>query len=177
MPITIPKEGISVRHLAESLGLWEQISAGVSSRCCGDRATVLLPQIAAIRVLGSRATSRLGSYTFRGKDPVCIRLQLAQEPESLCRTFLHELAHACDHLYRGWRPRRRFGHGEQWRRWAQILGAAPRSAGSSKAVTALHQQRQKLVAVCQGCGAEIRRARRLNQKGRYIHPPCGGTLK
>lgn len=172
----IPKEGLLVRDLAEQLGLWEQVDAAVRYICDAATDKELLYKLAAIRVVDSRATSRLGSYVYRGRDPICIRLQFAQEEECLRHTFLHEIAHACDHLHRGWH-RRRFGHGDPWRRWAQALGVDVCVSGSSSVVAGLHQRRKKLVAVCQGCGAEFYRVRRLNRRGNYVHPSCGGTLR
>lgn len=172
----IPKEGLLVRALAEHLDLWAQISAGVRNLCGEDDGRILLHRLATIRVRESFATSRLGSYVFCGKDPVCIRLQFAQEEDCLRQTFLHEISHACDHLHRGWERGRRFGHGSHWRQWAQALGIDACSTGRSSIVAGLHQRRNKLVAVCQQCGTEFYRVRRLNRKGKYIHPACGGTL-
>lgn len=108
---------------------------------------------------------------------MAIRLQFAQERETLHQTFLHEIAHACDHLNQHGSGRRRVGHGVSWRQWALVLGIDTATTGRSAAVATLHLQRQKLVAICLECGAGIYRVRRLNRNNRYIHPPCGGVLK
>lgn len=170
-------KGMSVRVLADELHLWQQIVAGVESFCSATMSKKLLDRLAAIPVVPSRASRRLGCYAFRGDEPVCIRLQFAQEPESLRRTFLHEIAHACDHLDRQKGSRLPVGHGASWRLWALALGTDSTASAGSAAVAALHQRRQKLVAICMLCGAEIYRVRRLNRNKRYLHPLCGGALK
>ncbi|MDA3904103.1 MAG: hypothetical protein PF441_11730, partial [Desulfuromusa sp.] len=105
-------------------------------------------------------------------------LQFAQEPGNLQHTFLHEVAHACDHLSRkhGHQPYRR-AHGSSWKVWAKALGISTQCCGESEAVRALHQQRLKLVAVCQKCGIEFHRVRRLNRNRTYTHNQCGGKIQ
>jgi predicted SprT family Zn-dependent metalloprotease len=171
------KKATNVRGLAVKLGLWQQIIAGVESCCAVAKGKHLLDRLAVIPVVPSRASRRLGCYAFRGSEPVCIRLQFMQEPENLRQTFLHEIAHACDHLNQHTGRQRRVGHGTSWRQWAFTLGIESTTTGSSAAVAALYQRRQKLVAICMVCGAEIYRVRRLNCTHRYIHPACGGVLK
>lgn len=171
------KKGMNVRGLADELSLWQQVVAGVMSQCAAAVGEQLLDHLAVIPVLPSRASRRLGCYAFRGAEPVCIRLQFAQEPDNLRQTFLHEIAHACDHLNQQGERRRRVGHGSSWRQWAFALGIDRATTGRSAAVATLHQQRQKLVAICLVCGAQIYRVRRLNRNNRYLHPPCGGVLK
>ncbi len=170
------KMGMTVRTLAVELRLWRQIVAAVEAQSIAVAGRQLLEKLAVIPVVPSRASRRLGCYVFRGTEPVAIRLQFAQEPKNLRQTFLHEIAHACDHLGQH-SGRRRVAHGDSWRRWALALGIDTTTAGRSPAVAALHQQRRKLVAICLKCGAEIYRVRRLNRNHRYLHPPCGGILK
>lgn len=168
--------GMSVRALADELNLWRQIASAVEAQCIAVSSRQLLERLATIPVVPSRASRRLGCYAFRGSEPVAIRLQFAQEADNLRQTFLHEIAHACDHLSQHG-ERRRVAHGSRWRQWALALGIDTATTGRSPAVIALHQQRRKLVAVCLECGAEIYRVRRLNRNHRYLHPPCGGVLK
>jgi predicted SprT family Zn-dependent metalloprotease len=170
---------MTVKQYADELDLWQRIELAVEGMISPPRIpSALLEKIASIPVQKSRATRRLGAYVSRGGDPVCIRLQFAQEPDNLKQTFLHEVAHACDHLSRkGWHRSYRRAHGLSWKSWAKALGISPQSCGESEAVRDLHQQRLKLVAVCQKCGAEFHRVRRLNRNGTYTHQQCGGRLK
>ncbi len=170
------KKGMSVRTLAIEMNLWRQIVLAVEVQCGAVSGRQMLEKLAVIPVVPSRASRRLGCYVFRGTEAVAIRLQFAQEADSLRQTFLHEIAHACDHLSRPG-GRRRVAHGNSWRQWALAMGIDTATTGHSAAVVALYQRRRKLVAVCLKCGAEIYRVRRLNRTNRYIHPPCGGILK
>ncbi|MBD1400546.1 SprT-like domain-containing protein [Pelovirga terrestris] len=170
------KKGMSVRTLADELNLWRQVVAAIETRSAAVSSRQLLEKLAAIPVTPSRAGKRLGCYAYRGSEPVVIRLQFAQEEDNLRQTFLHEIAHACDHLSQHG-GRRQVAHGSSWRQWALALGIDTATTGCSPAVVALYQQRRKLVAVCLECGAEIYRVRRLNRTNRYLHPPCGGILK
>lgn len=167
---------MTIRQLAEDLGLWRQIESCVHGRCPEESAQQLLEKIAVIPVKASRATTRLGAYVFRGRQAVCIRLQFAQDRHRLRLTLLHEIAHACDHLQASG-SHRRLAHGPGWQEWALALGIEPQVGGVCAAVSALHQRRKKLVAVCLGCGAEIYRVRRLARHGHYLHSTCGGSLK
>jgi predicted SprT family Zn-dependent metalloprotease len=162
----------TVQTLAEQLQLWEQIASAVTATGYGQ----ILEQLARLPVKKSRATRSLGAYVSRGGDPVCIRLQFAQEEEQLKDTLLHEIAHACDHLSRRPSGAYRCAHGESWRLWASALGAAPQRCGQSDQLNALYRQRLKLVGVCQNCGTKFRRVRRLNRRRRYTHPNCGGLI-
>jgi hypothetical protein len=170
------KREMNVRTLAAELNLWRQIVAAVETQCVAVAGQQLLEKLAIIPVAPSRASRRLGCYAFRGAESVVIRLQFAQEADNLRQTFLHEIAHACDHLTQHG-GRRRVAHGNSWRQWALALGIGTATTGRSPAVVALYQQRRKLVAICLECGAEIYRVRRLNRNHRYFHPPCGGALK
>ncbi|MCD6188006.1 MAG: SprT-like domain-containing protein, partial [Desulfuromusa sp.] len=159
---------MTVKQIADELCLWQHIEIAVNTILTKGSASVLLERIATIPVHKSRATRRLGAYVSMGETPVCIRLQFAQEPDNLKQTFLHEVAHACDHLSRkSGRPSYQRAHGSSWKIWAKELGISPQCRGESPAVRQLHQQRLKLVAICQKCGAEFHRVRRLNRNRTY----------
>ncbi len=161
-----------IKTLAETLGLWPQISEAIAR--AGQKS--LLQTIAQLPVRKSSATRSLGAYVSKGGKPLCIRLQFAQEIEQLKDTLLHEIAHACDHLAEQPGQTYRRAHGPTWRAWANALGATAQRRGHSDSVALLHQQRLKVVAVCQNCGAEFKRLRRLNRRRHYTHPACGGRV-
>lgn len=161
-----------VRTLAGQLGLWPQIAAAIVRS--GEKK--LLEKIAGLPVRRSSATRSLGAYVSKAGLPVCIRLQFAQEEQQLKDTLLHEIAHACDHLSQQPGKAYRRAHGPTWRAWARALGTSDQSRGHSEAVAQLHQQQLKLVAICQNCGTEFKRVRRLNRRRQYTHPDCGGKV-
>ena len=168
---------MTVKQHAEEWGLWQHIEFAVEGMIAKRSVAGFLEKIASIPVQKSRATRRLGVYVSRGGEAVCIRLQFAQEPDNLKQTFLHEVAHACDHLsHKGWHKSYRRAHGPSWKSWAKALATSPHSCGESEAVRDLHQRRLKLGAVCQKCGAEFHRVRRLNRNGTYTHQQCGGRI-
>ena len=169
---------MTVKQYADEFDLWQQIEFAVEEMISERSSADFLEQIAMIPLKKSHATRRLGAYVSRGVEPVCIRLQFSQEPDNLKHTFLHEVAHACDHLSgKGWHKSYRRAHGPSWKSWANALGISSKSCGGSEAVRALHQQRLKLVAVCQKCGTEFHRVRRLNRNRKYTHQQCGGRIK
>ena len=169
--VTLPA---TVKELAIELEVWQRIVVVIQKMGHNWK---LLEQVGEIPVRKSSSTRRLGVYVSIGSKPVCIRLQLAQEPDILPETFLHEVAHACDHLTRrfklkGWRG----NHGVPWKNWAAELGISTARCGESSLLNQLHQQRLKLVAKCLKCGDEIHRVRRLNRNRNYIHK-CGGKIE
>jgi len=167
---------MTVKSLATELGLWDDIYQQITN-CAGSKAVRLLARLADLPVKRSHATRRLGSYVSQRGRPLCIRLQFAQEAESLKQTLLHEIAHFCTQQSSSlWRRDRR-SHGPQWQAWAKALGSSTSSCGKSEALNRLHQERLKLVATCQKCGAEFHRARRLNRGRNYFHSQCGGPLQ
>ena len=169
---------MTVKQLAAEFDLWSQVETAVRGMQTGRPAADFLDRIARIPILPSRATRSLGCYMSRSGRAVCIRLQFAQEPDTLKQTFLHELAHACDHLSREpGRESYRLTHGSAWKRWALALGITTRRCGESEAVRKLHQKRMKLVAVCSKCGAEFHRVRSLNKNRLYSHNRCGGKIE
>ena len=169
---------MTVKQHADELGLWQHIELAVEGMISPRPTLALLEKVANIPIQKSRATRRLGAYVSRAGEPICIRLQFAQEPYNLKQTLLHEVAHACDHLSRkGRHPSYRRAHGPSWKSWAKALGISPQSCGESEAVSALHKKRLKLVAICQKCGTEFHRVRRLNRNGSYTHQQCGGRIK
>ncbi len=168
---------MTVRALAESLGIWESITRGVSAHV-GDpaRTRSLLDRVSRLSVQRSRSTRAFGMYVTRQGSPEAIRLQFAQEPDELLETFRHELAHAFDHVS-GDRDRSGGGpHGPTWRAWAVALGARPERRGRSAALAALRLSRLKVVAVCERCGFRLRRVRRLDRGRTYLHRGCGGLF-
>jgi len=168
---------MTVKQLALRDELWPQISAAIEGALPEPAARKLLCQIAELPIQPSRATRTLGAYVSKAGRPVCIRLQFAQESDSLRNTFLHELAHLCDHLCNQSGQRYRRAHGPDWQQWAKLLGTEPKRCGRSAALETLYQQRLKLVAVCQQCGSEFHRTRRLNSRRNYVHSKCGGRLR
>jgi len=169
---------MTVKQIADEFSLWQQIETAVNGILMEGSAPALLEKIARIPIHKSRATRRLGAYVSMGSEAVCIRLQFAQEADNLKQTFLHEVAHACDHLSRTKKQLAyRRAHGSSWKAWAKELGISPRCCGESEAIQQLHQQRVKLIAICQKCGAEFHRVRRLNRNRSYTHQNCGGKIK
>ena len=167
---------MKVVSLAEELELWNVIRTVIHDRLLPHDADSLIVQLSQLPIKRSHAVQRLGSYVARGGEPQAIRLQFVQEPEQLRTTFLHELAHACDHLTnQSGRPYRQ-AHGVGWRQWMIDFGLPAESRGNSEALTALREQRLKVVAVCRRCGVEIKRLRRFDRRRRYLHSECGGKL-
>jgi len=162
---------MTVRDVATRLQVWQKIAAVIGHQ------TELLETVGEMSVRPSRALTRLGSYVSRGGQPVCIRLQFAQEPEQLQETLLHEVAHACDHMVNQPGVSYRNPHGEGWRRWMAAFGAAKVTARRSAGLTVLYRQRLKVVAICSRCGEKIHRLRRFSRRRRYRHVGCGGLLK
>jgi len=168
---------MTVITLAEQLGVEQLIAYAVRSMLSLAEAEGVLQRLAVLPVKRSHALQRLGSYVARGGEPLAIRLQFAQEPQQLIATFLHEVAHACDHLsHQNGKPYRR-AHGSGWQAWMAALGQKDEVRGASAALNELRQERLKVVAVCRSCGTEIRRLRRLDQRKRYVHTECGGRLQ
>ncbi|HEY5673608.1 MAG TPA: SprT-like domain-containing protein [Malonomonas sp.] len=168
---------MTVKQFALQDDLWQQISAAIEGFLPEPAAAKLLQRIADLPIRPSRATRTLGAYVSKAGLPVSIRLQFAQEPDSLRETFLHELAHLCDHLCHQPGQRYRRAHGPHWQQWAKLLGSEAKRCGRSVALEKLYQQRLKPVAVCQTCGSEFRRIRRLNRRRKYFHRDCGGRLE
>lgn len=164
-----------VESLARELDLWSLIQRAIASCVDPDFIAPFVKAIACLPVRPSRATRRLGSYSSTAGQPSSIRLQFSQEPDQLQETFLHEVAHACDHLHRlPGRPYRQ-AHGEGWIFWMKRFGLSGRVRGESPALQELYNNRLKVVATCIRCGEEIRRTRRLNRGRRYRHA-CGGRV-
>ncbi len=168
---------MTVKGFALEQNLWCRIEEAVKQRLEEKVVDALLRRLAVVPIKSSRATRTLGIYVFTAEEPVCIRLQFAQSTESLQQTFLHEVAHVCDHLSHQPKKDQRRGHGRNWQAWAVALGTLPVRCGESAELAQLHRTRLKPVAVCQKCGFVLRRIRRLNRRGDYIHSPCGGRLK
>lgn len=164
---------MTVELIARQLDLWEDICRALE-QCSVSSGRPFIRRLAILPVRSSRATRSLGSFVLRDNQPVCIRLQFAQEPESLRQTLLHEIAHACDHFSR---PGRRLTHGPSWQVWAKLLGTSTERLGHSERLGQLYQRRSKPVAVCLRCGTEIKRVRRLNRRQQYRHRSCGGRLR
>lgn len=163
--------------MTAQLSLSEQVRNALP-RVVGARAAEPLWQrIADLPVRSSRATRTLGSYVFRAGTPLCIRLQFSQEAEQLQETFLHELAHLCDHLTRPEGGTYRRAHGPGWKRWALALGADGQVRARSETLSELYRERLKPVAVCRRCGAIVQRLRRLNRGRKYYHRNCGGRIR
>lgn len=167
---------MTVVSLAEELGLWPMVAAVLHDRLVPEQVGVLIARLDRLPVKRSHAVQRLGSYVTKGNEPQSIRLQFAQEPEQLRLTFLHELAHACDHLTRQTGSHYRRAHGSGWQQWMTAFGLSAERIGRSEALATLREQRLKVVAVCRNCGAEIKRLRRFDRRKRYVHTECGGRL-
>lgn len=167
---------MTVKQIAEEFQLWRQIEVAVNEMLPQRSVVHFLEKIAPIPIIRSSATRRLGAYVSKGREAVCIRLQFAQEADSLRQTFLHEVAHACDHLSHTKGGIYRQAHGNSWKNWARALGVSTAASGESAALRKLYQQRLKLVGVCQVCGTEFRRVRRLDKKKKYTHNQCGGEI-
>jgi len=117
-----------------------------------------------------RTTVAQAVYT--GADRVPTRLEMgARILRGSAASRREVVAHEVAHLVAG------FGadHGPRWRAIAVALGCS----GSATATRALIDDigsAHKTVAVCDGCGAELKRARRLNRGRAYKHPRCGSWI-
>jgi predicted SprT family Zn-dependent metalloprotease len=172
----MPQTMETVKTIATRLNTLEQFKMALAARLSNPQAQQLLARILPLPVRPSHALRSLGAYITRNGQPVCIRLQFRQSRVQLRETLLHELAHACDHLTNQPGQRYRRVHGPDWQSWAMALGINPQRTGHSPELDQLHQQRLKLVAVCQRCGVEILRLRRLPARRKFIHPGCGGRI-
>lgn len=166
----------TVRSLAGKLSVWPQIIDAIQNDLSSDEAARLLDMVAQLPVRRSRATRSLGAYVSKAGKAFCIRLQFVLELEELKETFLHELAHACDHLVNQPGQPYRQAHGPGWKTWAKALGSSGDVRGQSRALSQRYRDRLKLVAICGRCGAEFQRVRRLNHRQKYFHRDCGGQL-
>ncbi|EAT16425.1 SprT-like domain-containing protein [Desulfuromonas acetoxidans] len=155
--------------------LWHHVEQAVVGLVSDTEA--FLSRIQSVPIKASSATRSLGCYYSRGGEPHCIRLQFAQESDALHQTFLHEVAHLCDHLMAFQGKAYRGGHGKSWQEWARALQVSAQRCGHSPAVAKLHQQRLKVVAVCERCQEPIYRLRRLPARRQYRHARCGGRLR
>ena len=162
--------------LAQRHGLWSRICEAVQQQNVTNSAHIL-DQVARLTVKNSRATCALGCYVSRQSQPWCIRLQFDQEPEQLQHTLLHEVAHLLDHLVNFSGKSYRGAHRSGWQAWAIALGISTCRTGHSEVVAQQYRKRQKLVAVCSGCGEQIYRLRRLDRNRNYIHTDCGSLLR
>ncbi|MEA3465849.1 MAG: hypothetical protein U9R29_07585 [Thermodesulfobacteriota bacterium] len=162
--------------LAQQQGLWSHICDAVRQQNVNNYAHIL-DQVARLPVKRSRATRILGCYVSRQSQPWCVRLQFDQEPEQLRQTLLHEIAHVLDHLVNFSGQPYRGAHCSGWQVWATALGISTCRTGHSEVVARQYRQRQKLVAVCSGCGESIYRLRRLDRNRSYIHASCGSLLR
>lgn len=167
----------TVHSLASQLDLWPQVTETVSQVLTRQKAKQLLVEIAALPVRKSRSARNMGSYVSRQGEPFCIRLHFSLEPAVLKETFLHELAHACDHLSNQKGRAYRKAHGPGWKQWAAALGIEGTVRGKSEVLSQLYKERLKPVAVCRRCGTEFLRVRRLNRNRIYTHQACGGRLE
>ena len=177
MPETHPIEDeYSLHFLAEQLDLWRQIIHAAHGLLPARQAEKLLTEISTLPIRPSRATRTLGTYASKAGVPHCIRLQFALEPDLFKETFLHEVAHLCDHLINQQGKPYRQAHGTGWKSWVVALGIGVAVRGQSAVLSGLYQKKLKPVAVCRKCGIEVQRARRLNRRRTYVHRLCGGQL-
>nr|WP_320050994.1 SprT-like domain-containing protein [uncultured Desulfuromonas sp.] len=166
---------MTVYDFANRHGLWHRIEQAVAVLVPDGQ--TFLERIRSVPVKASKATRSLGCYYSRGSEPRCIRLQFVQEPDALRQTFLHEVAHLCDHLLTFQGKMYRGGHGKNWQHWAKSFKISSERCGHSPAVAKLHQERLKVVAVCERCQQPIYRQRRLPSRRQYLHAGCGGRLR
>jgi hypothetical protein len=136
----------------------------------------LLPaHVADLRVVENRRLSRAaGRYCTRSRASVVLDQWIDIHPAVLTLPELyrevlgHEAAHAmtpgANHDYR-------------WARACRALGGPTRTRIPYQLAEAAGMRREfKVVAVCQRCNYELRKARRLNPRKGFYHVKCGGTF-
>lgn len=99
---------------------------------------------------------------------------VAADPEQGRLTLAHEIAHQWAGIDAG--------HGMLWKVRARQLGHTGQRTATAEAADRIGIRRaapraRKLVAVCGKCGAELRRAKRLQRNAIYTHPGCGGVFR
>lgn len=112
-----------------------------------------------------RAKVRAGCCQYRKKAITLSRhyveLNVAEHPEDIVDTILHEIAHA---LAPG------DGHGKKWKAACSQVGAVPKRCYDSDVVDMPERQ---LVAKCPNCGKEFRRHKQPRAGTWRYHEPCG----
>src|SRR5688500_63852 len=139
-----------------------------------ERALSVVAGLSRAPVLLSRATTRLGSYTW---DPVTgervIRVSRHLTSIELARdTARHELAHQAAHELHG-----HIGHGPPWQMWARYLGCEPKACSPGGIDPSAVKAR--FAVVCRACGWFVTRQTRsklVRQVRRYACGSCGGPL-
>jgi len=121
--------------------------------------------------INPRLRTAFGRARFSGGDLRPLDLELnsavASGADAVLRdTFAHEVAH----LIAGHSA----GHNAMWARTARTLGCTGNQYASKAEAAAVGiERRTKVVGVCEGCGVEIRRTRRLAPGRTYRHSGSG----
>ena len=133
-------EPLLVCDLAQQFCVWKRIQSAVTLLVSQER-LAFMQQLEAVPVYRSRATRSLGCYVSVAGQPRCIRLQFKQEYSCLQETFLHEVAHLCDHLQNFSSLSYRGAHRRGWQQWATALEIPVKRSGVSEASDALYKER------------------------------------
>ena len=120
-------------------------------------------------IRNGRLRTTVAQAVYIGAERVPTRLELgARILRGSAASRREVIAHEVAHLIAGFDA----DHGPRWRAAAVAMGCT----GSQFATKALIEDigsARKTVAVCTGCGAELKRARRLNRGRTYRHGRCG----
>ena len=129
--------------------------------------------------VNNRLTRCLGRVSVcRTRGPTVIELsgQLVQkgEKDEIIAIYLHEVAHLVASFQLVGAGVRETAHGPTWRRWARTLGVSATASTTTTYVT--EGPGLKTVAVCNSCGFELQKVRRLRLGRTYSHRRCGGAF-
>ncbi len=116
-----------------------------------------------------RVTAGMAYYRV---NTIGLSKNLLIDENRLRATLVHEYAHLLAFERHG---RKGAGHGEPWRQAMRDLGAEPQRTHCYEVQR--NAARQQVTYVCQKCGLQILRSRRLPRFRRYVHASCGGGLR
>ncbi|KKN63684.1 hypothetical protein LCGC14_0499190 [marine sediment metagenome] len=117
-----------------------------------------------------RLRSTLGSANWVGKFCwIEIHKLVFANPEQMRETLAHEIAHAMQGPGHG--------HSQRWEATAKSLGSKGKRHASREACEAIGiRDTYRVVAHCERCGSEFKRARAPDKRKQYTHIRCGGDI-
>ena len=171
---------MNVRGMAKRAGVdWNDIVERLRT-CLSEDQILRAAQLPA--GINGRMTRSLGCVRVNRATGIPQRLELSRlllergEDQEVREVFTHEVAHVAADLWASDAGAREATHGPIWCSFARVLGVSTAATKKTSYLAEHRASKLKTVAVCDRCGFELKRSRRLNSRRIYSHRQCGGEF-